>query len=120
MTTLAVTPSVEVGLTTPAAVTPAAATPFTAASGDKIPLVGSMTIVRIINAAVSSMTVTVDSVKPSNYQTDVNPVITIPASSFGMFHIPASAYPRYADSSNLAALSYSSTTTVTGEVYNIP
>lgn len=120
MATVAGTQLAAVAKATPAAVTPSSPTPFAAASGDKIPLVGSATIVRYTNGDSSPVTITLDSVRQSDYGTDVNPVVTVAATDFGMFYIPASAYPRYADASNTVAVTYSGTTTLTGEVYNIP
>lgn len=81
-----------------------------AVGGDKA-LPGTTAVLRVKNASVSSITVTLDSVQPSSYGDDVNPAITVAAGAEKSILLsPAS---RFAGPDGLVSVTYSDVTTVT-------
>lgn len=81
-----------------------------AVGGDKV-APGASNFIHVKNAGVGSVTVTVDSVQPSNYGTDVNLAVAVPAGEERMI----GPFPegRFAGADGLAAVTYSGVTSVT-------
>lgn len=102
MATLASQQIVQTGLT------PAYA--GAAGGGDKC-APGASNFLHVKNGGGGSVTVTVDSVVPSNYGTDVNLVVAVPAGEERM--IGPLPEGRFAGTDGLVAISYSGVTSVT-------
>lgn len=82
-----------------------------AGGGDKV-TPGNDTFIHVKNGGGSSITVTVDSVVPSNYGTDVDLVVSVPNGSERMIGpLPAQRFANASD--GLANVTYSGVTTVT-------
>lgn len=82
-----------------------------AAGGDKV-TPGNDTFIHVKNGGGSSITVTIDSVVPSNYGTDVDLVVSVPNGGERMIGpIPAPRFQSLTD--GLANVTYSGVTTVT-------
>ncbi len=81
-----------------------------AGGGDKA-LPGTNNVLRVKNDGVGSITVTLDSVVPSNFGDDVNPAIAVGAGvEKAILLSPAS---RFAGPDGLVSISYSGVTSVT-------
>jgi hypothetical protein len=82
-----------------------------AGGGDKV-TPGNDTFIHVKNGGGSSITVTVDSVVPSNYGDDVNLVVSVPNAGERMIGpLPAERFASPAD--GLVNVTYSGVTTVT-------
>jgi hypothetical protein len=101
-----------------AGITPTVVTP--AGGGDNVFLVGNGLHFRFITSSATTPTVTLNSIRPSDQGTDVDPVQTLPATGVREFILPASEYGRYADANNSVGLTYSSVTGLTFEVKALP
>lgn len=82
-----------------------------AGGGDKVPP-GDHSFLAVRNASGSPITVTVDSVAPSNYGDDANLVVSIPATTGEKWIGPLTAQ-RFAGADGLVAVTYSGVTTLT-------
>lgn len=81
-----------------------------AAGGDKAHP-GATSVLRVRNGGASTITVTIDSVTPSNYGTDVNIVGTVAAGAEKDFLL--SPEGRFAGPDGLVSVTYSDVTSVT-------
>lgn len=87
------------------------------AGGDKVQP-GDNVWIRVDNGGGGSINVTVDSVVPSNYGTDVNLVVAVPAGESRLIGpLPAGRFQSPTD--GLAAITYSGVTTVTVGAFKI-
>lgn len=76
---------------------------------------GDTTYIEVINGAGADMTVTIDSKVPSNYGTDVNPAVVVTAGERRKIGpLPAQ---RFAGSTGVGNITYSSATSVTVGVF---
>lgn len=81
-----------------------------AVGGDKVqPIAGSY--IEVINGSGGSINVTLDSVAPSNYGTDIDVIVAVAAGA--RKKIPVGNAARFAGPDGLVAITYSAVTSVT-------
>lgn len=88
-----------------------------AAGGDKV-RPGATTWLRVVNGGGGAVTVTVDSVVPSNFGTDVDLAINVPAGGERLIGpLPEQRFANPAD--GMASITYSGVASVTVGAFNI-
>lgn len=88
------------------------------AGGDRCE-VGDSVFLHVKNGSGSPITVTIDSVAPSNYGDDVNLVVSVPATTGERFIGPLRASRFASNTDGLAAITYSGVTSLTVEAVRI-
>lgn len=93
------------------------------ANGDLIPISSGRGTLLMFRTTGTGSTITIDSVTPSSYGTDVNITVTLAATDFQVVWIPNDGVGRFdqgAANAGLLSLSYSSVTGLTVYAVTIP